>query len=324
MEHFRFIHDDRRFRVGASIGIVPLDDRWSSEAEAMQAADAACYAAKEAGRNRVHEWFDTDASLKARHGEMQWVTRLEHALDERRFRLYAQRIEHCCGAAHGVHFEILLRLIEPDGRVIAPSVFFPAAERFNLASRIDRWVLREVLDWMGSSRLEAVETVAVNLSGQSIGDKSFHRYAADLMARAPSQAGKLCFEITETAAITHMEDAKEFIAAMRKLGVRIALDDFGAGASSFGYLKSLAVDFLKIDGQFVRDILQDRLDHTAVCCFRDIAAVCGLQTIAESVESEEVLAELCRIGIDLVQGYLIHRPEPLDRLLLPEEDIAVK
>ena len=314
MESFRFVHEERRFRVGASVGLVPIDARWSNEAEVMQAADAACYAAKEAGRNRVHEWIDTDAALKERHGEMQWVTRLEGALDERRFRLYGQKIARCDGARTGVHFEVLLRLPGPDGGLVAPGVFFPAAERFNLASRIDRWVLREVIDWMAAHGAAGIDTVAVNLSGQSIGDRSFHRYARELISLAPFDPGTLCFEITETAAITHLGDAEEFIASMRRLGVRIALDDFGAGASSFGYLKSLPIDFLKIDGQFVRDILEDRLDHTAVCCFRDIAAVCGVQTIAECVETQAVLSELCRIGIDFAQGYLVHRPEPLDAI----------
>ncbi len=313
MEEFRFIHDERRFRVGASIGVVPLDGRWPNEAQVMQAADAACYAAKEAGRNRVHEWFDTDVVLKARHGDMQWVTRLGSALDEHRFRLYAQRIEGCKGDSSRLFFEVLLRLIDTDGSVIAPSTFLPAAERFNMAARIDRWVVREALDWLVSQDIDRIDTVAVNLSGHSIGDRSFHRYVVEQVSRI-GKPGRLCFEITETAAITHLEDAKEFITAMRQLGVRIALDDFGSGISSFGYLKTLPVDFLKISGQFVQDLLEDRLDHTAVCCFRDIAATCGLQTVAECVETEEVLAELRRIGIDFAQGFLIHRPEPLEKL----------
>jgi diguanylate cyclase (GGDEF)-like protein/PAS domain S-box-containing protein len=312
MERFRFVHEDRRFRVGASIGVVPVDAHWSSQAEIMQAADSACYAAKEAGRNRVHEC--TDANVESRRGEMQWVTRLENALDEQRFRLYGQRIVRCDGRESGMHLEVLLRLVETDGRLIAPAVFLPAAERFSLASRIDRWVLREVLDWMAAQDLDVIETVAVNLSGQSIGDRRFHRYVAEMISNATFDSKKLCFEITETAAITNMADAEEFIKAMRACGVRIALDDFGAGASSFGYLKTLPIDFLKIDGQFVRDIWKDRLDHTAVSCFRDVAAVCGLQTIAECVETQDVLAELRRIGIDLAQGYLMHSPEPLDAL----------
>ncbi len=167
---------------------------------------------------------------------------------------------------------------------------------------------------MQNHPLDGIDSIAINLSGQSIGDRSFHRYVAELVSSVSFDLRKLCFEITETAAITNMVHAAEIINSMRSFGIRIALDDFGAGAASFGYLKNLRVDILKIDGQFVRDLLHDRLDHTAVCCFRDVAAVTGLKTVAEFVESDEVLAELRRIGIDFAQGFLIHRPEPLDNL----------
>ena len=315
MENFRFVHEDRRFRIGASVGLVPLDNRWTDTTLLMQAADASCYAAKEGGRNRVHEWVDTDERMKERRGELQWVTRLEEALDDNRFLLFGQRIASCSATTAGLSLEVLLRLANSDGTMIGPAAFLPAAERFHMASRIDRWVVREVLDWMGQIPLEGVDTIAINLSGQSIGDRSFHRYLIDLISRIPFDPRKLCFEITETAAITNLGDAGEFIKAIRALGVRIALDDFGSGASSFGYLKHLAVDILKIDGQFVRDLLKDPLDHTAVRCFRDVAEVCGLQTVAEFVENGEIFAELRQIGVDFAQGYLIHRPEPLEHLL---------
>jgi diguanylate cyclase (GGDEF)-like protein/PAS domain S-box-containing protein len=322
LENFRFVHEGRRFRIGASIGLVPLDDRWSGEAEVMQAADAACYAAKEAGRNRVHEWFDTDTMAKSRHVEKQWVARLETALAEHRFRLYAQRIEPSDGRSAKLQLEVLLRLVEVDGSIVAPNLFLPAAERFDMAAQIDRWVIQEVLDWMRAQDLEQIETVAINLSGQSLADRAFHRDVVEQVARLP-KPDRLCFEITETAAITHLEDANEFIAAMRQLGVRIALDDFGTGVASFGCLKLLPVNMLKIDGQFVRDILHDRVDHTAVRCFHDIATACNLQTVAEWVETEDVLAELRRIGVNFVQGYFIHRPEPLELLARPPPRRAV-
>ena len=318
MENFRFTHDDQRFRIGASIGLVPLDSRWFDISALMQAADASCYAAKEAGRNRVHEWVETDERMKERQWEMQWVNRLEDALDEDKFQLYAQRIAPCSTKIAGLSIEILLRLTRPDGSIIAPSAFLPAAERFHMASRIDRWVVRAVVQWLQSHPLDAMDSIAINLSGQSIGDRSFHRYVAELVSSVSFDLRKLCFEITETAAITNMGDAAEFINSMRSFGIRIALDDFGSGSSSFGYLKNLRVDILKIDGQFVRDLLHDRLDHTAVCCFRDVAAVTGLKTVAEFVESEEVLAELRRIGIDFAQGFLIHRPEPLNNLVVAQ------
>ncbi|HWV15123.1 MAG TPA: EAL domain-containing protein [Cellvibrio sp.] len=313
MDEFRFQHDGRRFRVGTSIGLVPVDDRWPSISEVLQAADTCCYAAKDAGRNRVHIWFDADHQIQARQGEMQWVSRIEHALDENRFELYGQRISAIRDSGSGLHCEILLRMKDADGSIIPPGAFLPAAERFHMAPRIDRWVLRNVFEWMKSVKNTAdeIEMIAINLSGQSIGDKTFHRYLVEIIARAEFDVSKLCFEITETAAITNLGDAKLLIDDIRRLGVKVALDDFGAGASSFGYLKTLPVDFLKIDGQFVTDLLEDALDFAAVRCFQDVALVVGVKTIAEFVEREDVLATLKTLGVDYAQGYLIHRPEPL-------------
>jgi diguanylate cyclase (GGDEF)-like protein len=317
MDEYRFVYDDRRFRIGTSIGLVPLDDRWPNTASVMQAADAACYAAKEAGRNRVHAWFDADLHLRLRHGEMQWVTRLEQALDENRFELFAQRIRPIRAPGQGLHCEVLLRLREPDGQLVPPGAFLPAAERFHMAPRIDRWVVRHVVEWMARERaaLGHVETIAVNLSGQSISDPAFLRQIAEVVAGAHIDHRKLCFEVTETVAITNMADATAFVDAMREHGIRFALDDFGAGASSFGYLKTLKVDYLKIDGQFIRDLIDDPLDRATVRCFRDVAAAVGTRTIAEFVETDAVAALLREIGIDYGQGYLYHRPEPIDAVL---------
>jgi diguanylate cyclase (GGDEF)-like protein/PAS domain S-box-containing protein len=318
MDDFRFTHDDRRFRIGASIGLVPVDDRWSGTAAIIQAADASCYAAKEAGRNRVHAWFETDGAMRARHGEMQWATRLEQALDEDRFVLFAQRIHPLRGDVEGVHAEILLRLTAEDGALTAPGAFLPAAERFHLASRIDRWVLRNVLRWMdAAASLESVRTLSVNLSGQSVGDRAFHRWAMEQLAQAgPTICGKLCVEITETAAVTNLADATLFIERMHELQVRVALDDFGAGASSFGYLKNMPVDVLKIDGQFIRNVVTDRLDEAAVRCFAQVAKVVDVRTVAEFVDQPAVLKRLQQLGIDFAQGYLLHRPAPIDELLM--------
>jgi diguanylate cyclase (GGDEF)-like protein/PAS domain S-box-containing protein len=317
MDEYRFVYDDRRFRIGTSIGLVPLDNRWPNGASVMQAADAACYAAKEAGRNRVHAWFDADQHLRLRHGEMQWVTRLEQALDENRFELFAQRIQPIRAESRGLHCEVLLRLRGADGALVPPGAFLPAAERFQMASRIDRWVVRAVVDWMARERhaLGHVDTIAVNLSGQSISDPAFLRQMAEVVDGAHIDHRKLCFEVTETAAIVNMVDAMRFVEAMREHGIRFALDDFGAGASSFGYLKTLKVDYLKIDGQFIRDLLDDPLDLAAVRCFRDVAQVVGTQTIAEFVENEGIADVLHDIGIDYGQGYLYHRPEPIDAIL---------
>jgi diguanylate cyclase (GGDEF)-like protein/PAS domain S-box-containing protein len=316
MEAFRFLHDSRRFRIGASIGLVPVDNRWANTAAAMQAADTSCYAAKEAGRNRVHMWFDTDQAMRARQGEMQWATRLEQALDEDRFVLFAQRIEALGGASTGLHAEVLIRLLDSDGSLIPPGAFLPAAERFNMATRIDRWVLNHALQQIRTVHdLSMLDTLCINLSGQSLGDRAFHRHAIEALTEAgPAVCQRICLEITETAAVTNMADASVFIEQVHALGVRVALDDFGAGASSFGYLKTLKVDLLKIDGSFIRDVIDDPLDDATVRCFVEVARVVGVKTVAEFVDRPEVLARVREIGVDYAQGFLLHRPEPIENL----------
>jgi diguanylate cyclase len=315
MDDFRFHYENHRFRVGTSIGLVAIDERWQSTATLMQAADTSCYAAKEAGRNRVHTWFDTDQAMRTRQGEMQWTTRIEQALDENRFQLYAQRIEDLNAEGKGIHAEVLLRMIDTDGSMILPGAFLPAAERFHLASRIDRWVLRAAINWLLARTEDApvIDMLCINFSGQSIGDRAFHRQAVEMLQESGARiCAQICLEITETAAITNMADASLFIDQVSGLGVRVALDDFGAGASSFGYLKNLNVDILKIDGQFIRDLMTDPLDDVAVRCFIDVAKVLHVKTVAEFVDKPDVLARVRELGIDYAQGFLLHKPEPID------------
>jgi diguanylate cyclase (GGDEF)-like protein len=317
LHQFRFVHDGRSFRTGASIGLVPIDSRSSSAAAVMQAGDTTCYAAKEAGRNRVRVWFDTDTGIRKRHGEMQWAMRIEHALDENRFVLHAQRIRRLDEGTSHLRAEVLLRMVDEDGSLVLPGAFLPAAERFHLASRIDRWVLQAALNWLKAlPHPTSMHLLCVNLSGQSIGDRAFHRYAMDVLASAgPTICHRVCLEITETAAVMNMADAVLFIQHVRALGVQVALDDFGSGASSFGYLKSLTVDYLKIDGQFIRHLLDDPLDQAAVRCFVEVARVTGLKTVAEFVDQPRILAKVREMGIDYAQGFLVHRPAPIDHLL---------
>jgi diguanylate cyclase (GGDEF)-like protein/PAS domain S-box-containing protein len=323
MDEFRFIHGDRRFRIGTSIGLVSVDRRWANTAAIQQAADTACYAAKEAGRNRVHIWFDTDLAMRARSHEMQWTSRIERALDDDRFVLYGQRIQHLQGDATHIHAEVLLRMCNDDDSLIPPGAFLPAAERFHLASRIDRWVLKHTVAWLKAlPSLDIIGNISVNLSGQSVGDRVFHAWANDMLTQAGSSVcAKLCLEITETAAVTNLADAAIFIQGVRAAGVKVSLDDFGAGASSFGYLKNLPVDVLKIDGQFIRNVVKDPLDEAAVRCFIEVAQLMGLKTVAEFVDNEAVLARLKTMGVDYAQGFLIHRPEPIDTLLEAHQPI---
>ena len=319
MEQFRFVHADQRFRIGASIGLVPVDRRFATSALVMQAADAACYAAKEGGRNRVHEWVEADAHMEQRHAQMQWATRLEQALDDDAFVLFAQRILPLKSTDSALHAEVLLRLPDGRGGYYAPGLFLPAAERYHLASRIDRWVLRQVITQLHQWPPHlAMGLMSINLSGQSVGDRAFHKHALVLLEEAgPSLCSHVCLEITETAAITNIADASQFVRRVRELGVRVALDDFGAGASSFGYLKQLKVDFIKIDGQFVKDVLDDELDAAAVRSFVEVARVVGVETVAEFVDRAEVLSWISDLGVDHAQGYHLHKPEPLKGLLRP-------
>ena len=317
MDDFRFIHDERRFRIGTSIGLVLVNHRWTTTSAIQQAADTSCYAAKEAGRNRVHTWLESDSAMQARHTEMGWTSRIERALDDDGFVLFAQRIHSLNVIEVGIHAEVLLRMKNDDGTLTPPGAFLPAAERFHLASRVDRWVLRKTLAWMEQlDPATFVCSLSVNLSGQSVSDRTFHAWASELLAKAGEGVlAKLCIEVTETAAVTNLADAALFIQSLRASGVRVALDDFGAGASSFGYLKSLPVDYLKIDGQFVRDVVTDPLDGAAVRCFVDVAHVLGIETVAEFVDDPAVLQHLRTLGVNFAQGYLLHRPEPIDALV---------
>jgi diguanylate cyclase (GGDEF)-like protein/PAS domain S-box-containing protein len=313
----RFQHGNQRFRVGASIGLVPVDARWPTATNILQAADSACYAAKAAGRNRVHTYFAADETIEAHREAMQWIHRLEQALDQGQLALYWQQIMPLGHETGGLHVEVLLRLVDDDGKLIPAGAFLPSAERFQMASRIDRWVVRAVFEWMAQhrARIPHVGTVAINLSGQSISDRDFHRYVMELIETIAFDHQKICFEITETAAITNLSDAIGFIESMRKFGMRFALDDFGSGVSSFGHLKSLPVDYLKIDGQFIRDLTHDLVDQATVRCIRDVARITGKKTVAEFVESEAVEALLREMEIDYVQGFMRHRPAALEEIL---------
>ena len=276
-----------------------------------------CYAAKEAGRNRVHVWSETDEFRESRSGEMRWATRLEEALDEDRFLLFAQRIQRPDGRDDMLQAEVLLRMQEPDGQIVLPGLFMPAAERFHLIGNIDRLVLQKTVDVL--ARLpdgERTVHLQVNLSGQSVGDRAFHRWAVDLLRTiGPDQCRKLCLEITETSAVTNLIEARSFVDAVRQLGCKVALDDFGAGSSSFGYLRELQVDRIKIDGQFIRNLGADRLNRAAVQCFIETASIVKADSVAEGVEDPEALHQLRQMGVNWVQGFHVHRPEPIETLL---------
>ncbi|GEM_PF-728732 len=308
---FRFAWKERVFEVGVSIGVVELDLASGSLSDVMADADLACYAAKDKGRNRVHVHSASDSEALARRHELEVASGVRAALQEGRIALYAQEIRPLHGGVS--HYEVLMRVLDEEGRPQSPAVFIPAAERYGLMGEVDRWVVRRVFELAAASPRPL--ELAVNLSGLSIGDERFVQFVRDELQSRGLDASRFCFEITETAAIAHLGQAMHFIDEMKALGFRFALDDFGSGMSSFAYLKNLPVDFIKIDGAFVRDIADNPLDRAFVEAINRIGQVMGMETIAEFVENEAVLRELAYLGVDYAQGYGVARPAPFEALL---------
>ncbi|MCB1800806.1 MAG: EAL domain-containing protein [Gammaproteobacteria bacterium] len=314
IEGFRFIWKEKRFAVGASIGLVMLNGHQLTQAELLSAADMACYAAKERGRNRVHVYEHDDAELLRRHGEMQWVSRIALALEDNRFLLHRQRIDSLAPDAGGVAgHEYLLRLLDERGDLIYPDAFIPAAERFALMPRLDRWVVGEVFRHLraeaaGQPGKNAGQLAFINLSGQVFTDESFADFVINEAQRCQVDMESICFEITETVAISNLGVASRFIDTLSRRGFKFALDDFGSGMSSFSYLKSLQVDFVKIDGVFIRDLFKDPMHAAIVDAMTRIAHTARLRVIAEWVESAEITEWLQQAGVDFAQGYAIERP----------------
>jgi diguanylate cyclase (GGDEF)-like protein/PAS domain S-box-containing protein len=314
---FAFRWEEHSFRLGVSIGVVPLPTpTLHSVTDVMRAADAMCYAAKDEGRNRVIFWHEDHEARHRRHGEMQWAPRIARALDEGRFHLMAQPIVPVaadCGDT--ARYELLVRM-EEDGETVPPGAFLPAAERYGLSPRIDRWVVERALDWLqkrpGTPGNQPL--LSINLSGVTITDRGFRQFLFDRLTGASDIAARLCFEVTETAAIANLDDAVSLIQELRRLGCMFALDDFGSGLSSFAYLKNLPVDFVKIDGVFVRDVDRDDMDRAIVKSITELGRVSGKRTIAEFVESEAAMETLRELGVDYAQGFWIGRPAPLSEV----------
>lgn len=316
-----FVCGGRTFRISASIGVVNLGAPGQTAGEVMRIADSACYISKNKGRNRVHVWRPDDLEMASQTGEMEWVGRLHAALAGNHFRLYRQDIASL-GSRHGEHFEVLLRLQDGDS-LVPPGSFIPSAERYGLMSRIDRWVISNTFALLQQSSELAegrIDTVAINLSGMSVDDEGFVDFVIEQFARYRIPPRLICFELTETAAIGSLSRATAFMEQLKCSGCRFALDDFGVGMSSFSYLKNLPVDYLKIDGSFVRNLKTDPIDFAMVEAMNRIGHVLGKATVAEFVEDGETLEILRRIGVDYVQGYGIAMPRPM--LLESAENVA--
>ncbi len=315
VQNLHFVWKGRPFMTTVSIGLVHLSSNTPTTLEtSLRAADMACYMAKEKGRNRVQVYHSDDSELSLRFGEMAWVQRLHMALEENRFCLYAQEISPLghTDAGNG-HIEILLRLHDEAGRIILPDSFIPAAERYGLMTSLDRWVVENVFKIIGRCMHERparpMAMCAINLSGITIGDDDFLGFLREKFESYSIPPEMICFEITETSAIANLGSAIRFINELKALGCHFSLDDFCAGMSSFAYLKHLPVDFLKIDGSFVKDMLDDPINRAMVEVINHIGHVMGKRTIAEFVETPQIEQALLEIGVDYAQGYLIERPQ---------------
>ncbi len=313
-----FRWEQRRLEISVSVGVAAMGPNSEGIVGTLSTAEVACEAAKDGGRNRVQVYAQDDAQLSRRKAQIQWFGQLHNALREDRFRLYAQLIEPLHVATDSVHSEILVRMVTEDGAILSPNAFLPSAERYNLMPALDRWVVRNTLKMLAiylPAWMRDGHTWSINLSGQSLTDPKFLDFVIAEVRQTSIPPQTLCFEVTETAAVANFGQAITFIKALREQGFRFSLDDFGTGLSSFAYLKSLPVDYLKIDGTFVSEIHRDSVSESMVAAIHQIGRGMGLKTIAEFVENDEIRARLEQVGIDYAQGYGIEKPRPLIEVL---------
>jgi diguanylate cyclase (GGDEF)-like protein len=311
---YRFKWRNGGMAVGVSIGIVSIEGNAENVAEVLSAADVACYVAKDLGRNRIHIYQEGDAA--ERHKEMQWVAKINAATEEDRLKLFYQPIIPIGETEPDyVQYELLIRMQDEHGNLVAPGEFIPAAERYNLMPGLDRWVVHQALSKLVCQPTDTARyTLAVNLSGTSLNDPRFLDFLiAELSTHEPPD-GSICFEITETAAINNLDHVVSFMDTVKRLGCQFSLDDFGSGVSSLTYLKHLPVDYLKIDGQFVKNITTDEVNGAMVEAIHKMAGALGIQTIAERVETRDVLDKLANIGVDYAQGFYIAVPRSVEEL----------
>ncbi|MCU4676316.1 EAL domain-containing protein [Catenovulum sp. 2E275] len=313
VQNFRFSWNEQIFTLGVSIGMITLgQDEYSFE-EALSIADTACYAAKEKGRNRIHAYTRTDKDVKDRHDEMHQVGEIKQALEQNRFCLFAQPILAIQSRSDLKHYEVLLRMRDKSDQFISPAQFLSAAERYGLMPQIDQWVIEEYFQFLAQNphHIEQLAKCAINLSGPSLADENIQSFILKCFEQYQIPYQKICFEITESMAIQQLDATLSFISVFKELGCTFALDDFGSGFSSYGYLKNLPVDYVKIDGSFVKDMLDEPIDQAMVKSINEVAKAIGMNTVAEFVESKQILKVLQSIGVDYAQGYAIAKPKPL-------------
>ncbi len=311
IENLRYMWEDKAFRISACIGLAEIDAQNCTAGEILNIADTACAVAKELGRNRVHAFNKSDTELARKRTEMSCINQIHLALEENRFVLYRQNIVPLNPQTHRTpHFEVLIRMVSNEGQLMSPYGFLPTAERYHLATKLDQWVISHTFELLMShpEQLEHLGVCNINLSGQSFSNLNMADFIIDKLIEVNMPANKICFEITESAAVTDITNAKNFINKLKDHGCLFALDDFGSGLSSFQYLKNLPVDIIKIDGAFVKNMDADSIDRATVKSIHEIASASGKQTVAEFVENEEILKILKGIGVDYGQGYYFDEP----------------
>ena len=322
VEEYRFAWEGRVFRVGASIGLVPITPQTRNLTELLSAADSACYVAKEGGRNQVHVYEPDDQAVALQQGQMQWMQRIQRALEKNLFELHFQSITPVKNTTNKkASGEVLLRMIDehreaPD-HCILPGAFIPSAERYQLMPKIDRWVIAKTFALLSNQKdiLQHWEMCSINISGQSIGDPKLLDYILNLLNKTKLPPAVLCFEITESAVIANLDVAQQFIRALQKLGCRFALDDFGSGVSSFAYLKNLPVDFVKLDGSLIKDVAKDKSSYAMVEAINIVAHVMEIKTVAEHIENVATIKALQEINVDYAQGNVIDIPQPFPEFI---------
>ncbi len=318
VDEFRFLWNDKPFRVGASIGLVAITPDSGTMTDVMSAADSACYVAKEYGRNRTHIFEANDKAIVERHGHMQWVQRIQNVLEENRFRLFFQpiaKLKPAAGEENLIHGEVLIRMLDENNDLVGSGAFIPSAERYGLMPAVDRWVIENTFNMLNldiRKISQRMSTCCINLSGHSLSDDRFMDFLVNQINDSGITPGLLCFEITETAVIANLSQASRMIAMLREMGCRFALDDFGVGLSSFSYLKNLSVDYLKLDGCFVQNMMKDNIDLAMVKAINQIGHTMNIKTIAEFVEDKATLYAVRDIGVDYAQGYAVARPAPME------------
>ncbi len=318
IREFRFVWKDKIFQVGVSIGLVEIGRESASPEEMLAAADSACYVAKnQAGGYQIHVYSAVEEVAARHRGEIHWLQRLQHALRDGRFLLYTQQIlASPPGSQHGPALEVLVRLIGDDGAIIAPGEFFKAAERYRLMPMVDRWVVQAALSALGRGglRIQPGRSLAINIAGQTLGDTGFLEFVVDCLDRTGVLPQQVCFEVSESSVIANLEHAQRFVGVLHGMGCSFALDDFGSGIGSFTSLKALPIDYVKIDGAYMRNLGTDSVNQAMVAAMVDLARSLHFAVIAEQVEDQASLAAAQRIGVDFVQGYAISRPEPMQSM----------